>query len=75
MLFLSGIYLPELFKSYIELHTDQFGFQKNRVMEAILTLRWVKEGGLKKNKNTVLAYVDLENTVDNGTRFSQDGKA
>ena len=49
-----------------ELDEDQFGFRKSRgTREAILTLRLLIEGRLKKNKDTYMASVDLEKSFDN----------
>ena len=45
---------------------DQFGFRKSiGTREAILGLRLIVEGRLKKNKPTYLAFIDLEKAFDN----------
>lgn len=48
------------------LEGDQFGFRKSRgTREAILTLRLIIEGRIKKNQDTYMAFVDLEKAFDN----------
>jgi len=48
------------------LEDDQFGFRKSRgSREAILTLRLLLEGRIRKNKMTAMAFVDLEKAFDN----------
>ena len=45
---------------------DQFGFRKSiGTREAILGLRLIVEGRLKKNKPIYLAFIDLEKAFDN----------
>ena len=50
----------------VELSDDQFGFRRDiGTREAILTLRLILEDRMKKNRPTVLAFVDLEKAFDN----------
>jgi len=45
---------------------DQFGFRKNRgTREAILALRIIIQKRIRKNKQTFIAFVDIENAFDN----------
>ena len=49
-----------------QLSEDQFGFRRDvGTREAILTLRLILEDRIKKNRPTVLAFVDLEKAFDN----------
>ena len=49
-----------------ELEEDQFGFRKDvGTREAILILKLILEYRIKKNRPTVLAFVDLEKAFDN----------
>ena len=49
-----------------QLNEDQFGFRKNRgTREAVLALRMIIEGRLKKNKELYMAFIDLEKAFDN----------
>lgn len=48
------------------LSKDQFGFRKNiGTREAILTLRVLIEKQIRRNKDTFIAFVDLEKAFDN----------
>jgi hypothetical protein len=45
---------------------DQFGFRKNRgTREAILALRIIIQKRIRKNKQTFIAFVDIEKAFDN----------
>ena len=49
-----------------ELDDDQFGFRKNMgTREAILSLRLILEGRIRKGLPTFMAFVDLEKAFDN----------
>lgn len=50
---------------YAHLHEDQFGFRSQRgTREAILALRQILERRIDLNKDTYLAFVDLEKAFD-----------
>jgi hypothetical protein len=53
-------------KNEENLGKDQFGFRKNTgTREAIVTLRVLIEKQIRKNKDTFIAFVDLEKAFDN----------
>jgi hypothetical protein len=52
-----------------ELSDDQFGFRRNiGTREAILSLRILIEKQIEFNKDTFIAFIDLEKAFDNVPR-------